>query len=105
MPLTRVVVYVDADDLTTIEDAAARAQINRTEIIRDAIHLAAMRMRRRTEPLPLRRFASDDPTLAERVDEILAKDGSAADAKRRAAEPEDEAEMLAIRRFMGVESS
>lgn len=31
-----------------------------------------MRMRRRSEPLRLRRFASGDPTLAERVDDILA---------------------------------
>ncbi|MGV9823201.1 hypothetical protein [Nocardia xishanensis] len=103
MPLKRTVVYIDADDLVTIEEAAARTQVSPGQITRDAIQLAAMRGRRRSEPLRLRRFASGDPPLAGRVDEILAEDPSAADADRLAAEPGDQAEMLANRRFMGVE--
>ncbi|MGV9612744.1 ribbon-helix-helix protein, CopG family [Nocardia xishanensis] len=74
MPLKRTMVYADVDDLATIKEAAARTHVSEAEIIRDAIHLAAMRVRRRSEPLRLRRFASGDPTLAERVDEILVED-------------------------------
>ncbi|MBF6204485.1 hypothetical protein IU483_10165 [Streptomyces gardneri] len=72
MPLKRTMVYADADDLAVIKEAAARSDVSEAEIIRNAIHLAAMRVRRRSEPLRLRRFASGDPTLAERVDDILA---------------------------------
>jgi hypothetical protein len=72
MPLKRTMVYADAEDLAVIKDAAARSDVSEAEIIRNAIHLAAMRVRRRSEPLRLRRFASGDPTLAERVDDILA---------------------------------
>ncbi len=67
-------VYADADDLAVIKEAAAQSNVSEAEIIRNAIHLAAKRVRRRTEPLRLRRFASGDPTLAERVDDILTED-------------------------------
>ncbi|BDT94266.1 hypothetical protein IFM12275_42420 [Nocardia sputorum] len=82
MPLKRTVVYADAEDLAVIKDAAARSDVSEAEIIRNAIHLAAMRVRRRSEPLRLRRFASGDPTLAERADDILA-DNFGDDADRR----------------------
>ncbi|MFI9412690.1 CopG family transcriptional regulator [Nocardia gamkensis] len=82
MPLKRTMVYADAEDLAVIKDAAARSDVSEAEIIRNAIHLAAMRIRRRSEPLRLRRFASGDPTLAERVDDILA-DNFGDDADRR----------------------
>ncbi|MGV9334136.1 MULTISPECIES: CopG family transcriptional regulator [Nocardia] len=82
MPLKRTMVYADAEDLAVIKDAAARSDVSEAEIIRNAIHLAAMRVRRRSEPLRLRRFASGDPTLAERVDDILA-DNFGDDADRR----------------------
>ncbi|MBO0881514.1 MAG: ribbon-helix-helix protein, CopG family [Mycobacterium sp.] len=74
MPLKRTMVYADADDLAAIKEAAAQSDASEAEIIRNAIHLAANRVRRRSEPLRLRRFASGDPTLAERVDDILADD-------------------------------
>ncbi len=82
MPLKRTMVYADSDDLATIKDAAARSNVSEAEIIRNAIHLAAMRVRRRSEPLRLRRFASGDPTLADRVDDILA-DGFGDDPQPR----------------------
>lgn len=82
MPLKRTMVYADAEDLAVIKDAAAQSDVSEAEIIRNAIHLAAMRVRRRSEPLRLRRFASGDPTLAERVDDILA-DNFGDDADRR----------------------
>lgn len=74
MALKRTMVYADADDLAVIKEAAAQSNISEAEIIRNAIHLAAKRVRRRSEPLRLRRFASGDPTLAERVDDILTED-------------------------------
>lgn len=74
MSLKRTMVYADPDDLAIIKEAAARTQTSEAEIIREGIHLAALRVRRRSEPLRLRRFASGDPTLADRVDEILADD-------------------------------
>ncbi len=70
-------VYADTDDLAVIKDAASRPDASEAEIIREAIHLAAMRLRRRSGPLRLRRFASGDPTLAARAEEILAEDGVA----------------------------
>lgn len=76
MSLKRTMVYADPDDLAIIKEAAARTQMSEAEIIREGIHLAALRVRRRSEPLRLRRFASGDPTLADRVDEILADDGT-----------------------------
>ncbi|MGX1808929.1 ribbon-helix-helix domain-containing protein [Nocardia sp. NPDC055321] len=74
MPPKRTTVYADANDLAVIKEAAARGDVSEAEIIRNAIHLAAMRLRRRSEPLRLRRFASGNPTLAARVDELLAGD-------------------------------
>jgi hypothetical protein len=73
MPLERTMVYADADDLATIKDAVAHTDVSEAEIIRNAIHLAAMRVQRRSEPLRLKRFNSGGPTLADRVDEILAE--------------------------------
>lgn len=72
--LKRTMVYADANDLAVIKEAAAGLQTSAAEIIRGAIHLAALRVRRRNSPLRLRRFDSGDPTLVHRVDEILAQD-------------------------------
>lgn len=77
MPLKRTMVYAEAEDLAVIKEAASRSDASEAEIIREAIHLAAMRLRRRSEPLKLRRFASGDPTLAARTEEIIAEDGAA----------------------------
>lgn len=64
-------VYADADDLAEIKAAAARTGVSEAQIIRDAIHLAALRARRRSRPLGLRRFSSGDPTLADRSQQIV----------------------------------
>ncbi|WP_327095906.1 ribbon-helix-helix domain-containing protein [Nocardia vinacea] len=74
MALKRTMVYAEASDLAAIKEAAAQSNVSEAEIIRNAIHLAALRVQRRSEPLRLRRFASGDPTLAERVDDYLADD-------------------------------
>ncbi|MEU1985725.1 hypothetical protein [Nocardia sp. NPDC019395] len=71
MPFEWITVDVDADDLATIKEAAVRTQTSEAEIIREGIHLAALRVRRRSsEPLHLRWFASGDATLAGRVAEL-----------------------------------
>lgn len=46
MSLMRKVVYAEAEDLATIKEAAG-SRADEVEIIREAIHLAAMRVRRR----------------------------------------------------------
>ncbi|WP_446223762.1 hypothetical protein ACTWPB_00335 [Nocardia sp. IBHARD005] len=46
MTLQCVVVYVEAQDLAIIKEAASSRAVE-VEIIREAIHLAAMRVRRR----------------------------------------------------------
>jgi hypothetical protein len=71
MPLKRTMVYAEAEDLAEIKAAAARTGRSEAEIIREAIHLAALRNRRRSRPLELRRFNSGDPTLADRSQDIV----------------------------------
>ncbi|MBA2949483.1 ribbon-helix-helix protein, CopG family [Streptomyces himalayensis] len=71
MTMKRTMVYADADDMAVIKQAAARQGISEAEIIREALHLAALRYRRRERPLGLRRFNRGDPTLADRADAIV----------------------------------
>lgn len=71
MTMKRTMVYADAEDMATIKAAATREGISEAEIIREALHLAALRYRRREKPLGLRRFHSGDPSLADRADAIV----------------------------------
>jgi hypothetical protein len=50
MALKRIMVYADTDDLATIKEAARREGVSEAEIIREAIHLAALAKRRWIEP-------------------------------------------------------
>jgi len=50
MALKRTTVYAEAEDLAVIKEAAARRGIAEAEIIREAIHLAAMANRTWDEP-------------------------------------------------------
>ncbi|SDT31525.1 hypothetical protein SAMN05216371_1867 [Streptomyces sp. TLI_053] len=50
MTLKRTTVYVEAEDLAVIKEAAAREGIAEAEIIREGIHLAAMSRRTWDEP-------------------------------------------------------
>jgi predicted ATP-grasp superfamily ATP-dependent carboligase len=79
MTMKRTMVYADAEDMATIKAAAARQGTSEAEIIREALHLAALRHRRRERPLGLRRFNSGDPTLADRADEIARESMGAED--------------------------
>ncbi|MFD5697377.1 ribbon-helix-helix domain-containing protein [Streptomyces lasiicapitis] len=56
MTLKRTNVYADADDLAIIKEAAEREGISEAEIIREAIHLAAMARRTWDEPFVSRKF-------------------------------------------------
>lgn len=51
MSLKRTNVYADPEDLAIIKEAAARRGVSEAEIIREAIHRAAQKMRVWTEPL------------------------------------------------------
>jgi len=83
MGLQRITVYADADDLAVIKEAAAREGIAEAEIIREALHLAALSKRHWDTPLTWPGFHSGDPASAEhaggKLDEVW-------DAKARAYE-------------------
>ena len=71
MALTRTTVYLPAHLKARLTRAAARRQRSEAELIREAIERAL------SEEPPAKRprlgvFASGDPTLAARVDELLA---------------------------------
>ncbi|MFB7457795.1 MULTISPECIES: CopG family transcriptional regulator [unclassified Streptomyces] len=58
MTLKRTNVYADAEDLAIIKEAAERKGISEAEIIRRAIHLAALSERTWDEPFVTRKFRS-----------------------------------------------
>ncbi|MFB9513195.1 ribbon-helix-helix domain-containing protein [Streptomyces purpureus] len=59
MGLKRTTVYADAEDLAIIKEAAGREGIAEAEIIREAIHLAALAKRVWDTPLALPTFRSE----------------------------------------------
>ncbi|WP_219732151.1 ribbon-helix-helix domain-containing protein [Streptomyces finlayi] len=67
MGLKRTTVYADAEDLAIIKEAAGREGIAEAEIIREAIHLAALSKRTWDAPLAFPTFRSGDPKGAERA--------------------------------------
>ncbi|MFD3656692.1 ribbon-helix-helix protein, CopG family [Streptomyces sp. NPDC058620] len=71
MELKRTTVYADAADLAIIKEAAGREGISEAEIIREAIHLAALSKRTWRAPLALPVFRSEDPETAERAEVAL----------------------------------
>lgn len=50
MTLKRTTVYIEADDLAVIKEAAAREEVSEAEIIREAVHRAAISRRQWDEP-------------------------------------------------------
>lgn len=50
MTLKRTTVYIDSDDLTVIKEAAAREGVSEAEIIRQAVHRAALARQTWDEP-------------------------------------------------------
>ena len=74
MVLKRTTVYAESEDLAIIKAAARTSGVSEAEIIREAIHRAALARREWKEPLDAPRFASGDATLAGRTGEILAEE-------------------------------
>ncbi|MER7759588.1 CopG family transcriptional regulator [Streptomyces sp. NPDC097619] len=64
MTLKRTTVYVDAEDLQVIKEAAAREGVSEAEIIRQAVHRAALARRAWNEPFFSRTYPplSGNPT-------------------------------------------
>lgn len=73
MSLKRTMVYADADDLATIKEAARREGVSEAEIIRNAIHMAALAKRTWDLPLAFTGVADGPGNLAGRTRELLAE--------------------------------
>ncbi|MEV6976123.1 hypothetical protein [Kitasatospora sp. NPDC093806] len=91
MALKRTTVYVEAEDLAVIKEAAAREGIAEAEIIREGIHLAAMSRRTWDEPFfratyePLGEAAADDVWAEKAAAYERTKSTAAPDEHRRGA--------------------
>lgn len=69
MAMKRTTVFADEEDLAILKDAASRQGVAEAELIRDAIHLAAMASRRWDQPFFTRTFVSQSESG--RADEVL----------------------------------
>jgi hypothetical protein len=63
MTLKRTTVYVDAEDLQVIKEAAAKEGVSEAEIIRQAVHRAALARKTWDEPF----FARTYPPVSGKV--------------------------------------
>lgn len=71
MARKRTTVFADEDDLAVIKAAAARRGVAEAELLRDAIHLAAMKSRIWDEPFFTRTYAPEDGSPRVRADAVL----------------------------------
>ncbi|MGH8794210.1 MAG: hypothetical protein ACRDXX_16385 [Stackebrandtia sp.] len=71
MVLKRTTVYAEADDLATIKDAASRLGLAEAELIREAIHMAAMSHRLWDEPFFGDTFSVESEHTAESAEDEL----------------------------------
>lgn len=69
--MKRTTVFADEDDLAIIKAAAARRGVAEAELLRDAIHLAAMAHRTWSEPFFTRAYLPEDGSPRDRADEVL----------------------------------
>ena len=69
--MKRTTVFADEDDLAILKAAAARRGVAEAELIRDAIHLAAMANRTWDEPFFSHTYSADDGDPAPRVGDVL----------------------------------
>lgn len=81
MALKRTMVYADADDLAVIKEAAKRERVPEAEIIRNAIHLAALAKRTWDRPLAFAGVADGPGNLAGNTRELLAETFSPKDER------------------------
>lgn len=63
--------FADEGDLAIIKAAAARQGVSEAELLRDAIHLAAMAHRTWSEPFFSRTYSPRDSGPGVRADEIV----------------------------------
>lgn len=63
--------FADAEDLAVLKAAAARRGMAEAELIRDAIHLAAMANRTWSEPFFRHTHAPGESTPPARADDLL----------------------------------
>jgi Ribbon-helix-helix protein, copG family len=71
MGMKRTTVFADEDDLAILKAAAARRGVAEAELIRDAIHLAAMANRRWDEPFFAHIYDSGDAETQARAGDVL----------------------------------
>lgn|GEM_PF-1802061 len=71
MALTRTTVMAAEEDLAVIRAAAARRGVAMTELIRDAIHLAALAERRWYEPFYSGPFTRLPPVAADESVDVI----------------------------------
>ncbi|MCX4689074.1 ribbon-helix-helix domain-containing protein [Kitasatospora purpeofusca] len=83
MTLKRTTVYVEAEDLAVIKEAAAREGIAEAEIIREGIHLAAMARRVWNEPF----FSSTYEPVGDATEEDIWAEKAAAYERTKHAAP------------------
>jgi len=81
MVMKRTTVFADENDLAILKAAAARRGVAEAELLRDAIHLAAMANRTWDEPFFTQTYASDDaeprPRAGDALQDIWAEKGEA----------------------------
>lgn len=70
--MKRTTVFADEDDLAILKGAAARRGVAEAELIRDAIHLAAMANQAWTEPFFSHTYAADEASPVPDADDVLA---------------------------------
>lgn len=87
--MKRTTVFADEGDLAVIKAAATRRGVAEAEIIRDAIHLAAMASRSWSEPFFTRTFTSDGcsppPPARDVLDDAVAEKAAAYRRTKRTA--------------------
>lgn len=86
MAMRRTTVFADEDDLAVLKAAAARRGVAEAELIRDAIHLAALANRTWDEPFFTRTFAPDQSAsvpVGDAAEEVWAKKSEAYEQTKR----------------------
>jgi hypothetical protein len=71
MAMRRTTVFANEGDLAIIKAAAARRGVAEAELLRDAIHLAAMAHQTWDEPFFTHTYASEDRSPRVRADDVL----------------------------------
>ncbi|MGH3545965.1 MAG: CopG family transcriptional regulator, partial [Mycobacteriales bacterium] len=69
--MKRTTVFADEEDLAIIKTAAARRGVAEAELLRDAIHLAAMANATWNEPFFTRTYVGEGRSPRVRADEVL----------------------------------